>query len=76
MIVTVFRHRLSPDTRPEYDALPARIVGLATQAGQQGWRTHPEHVEAMKLGRQKLYTDFKAPVCDIRRTAKKVSRDL
>jgi len=102
MIVTVFRHRLNPDTRPEYDALLTRIVELsktipgyvsqkrftaddgervtivefATEEGQQAWATHPEHVEAMKLGHLKLYTDFKIQVCDVRRTAKKASLDL
>jgi heme-degrading monooxygenase HmoA len=97
MIVTVFRHRLNPDTRDEYAALLTRIVDLsqtipgyvsqkrftaddgervtivefATEAGQRAWATHPEHVAAMRLGHEKLYTDFKVQVCDVRRTAKK-----
>ena len=47
------------------------IVEFATEEGQQAWATHPEHIEAMKLGRQKLYTNFKIQVCDVRRTATK-----
>ena len=45
------------------------IVEFATEEGQQAWATHPEHVEAMKLGRQKFYSQFKVQVCDVRRTA-------
>jgi len=97
MIVTVFRHRLNPDTRDEYAGLLTRIVELsksipgyvsqkrftaddgervtivefATEEGQHAWATHPEHVAAMRLGHEKLYTDFKVQVCDVRRTAKK-----
>ena len=47
------------------------IVEFGTEEGQQAWATHPEHIEAMKLGRQKLYADFKIQVCDVRRTARK-----
>ena len=47
------------------------IVEFATEKGQQAWATHPEHVEAMKLGRQKFYAQFKVQVCDVRRTAAK-----
>ena len=99
MIVTVFRHRLNPDTRDEYAQLLTRIVELsktipgyvsqkrftaddgervtivefATEEGQRAWASHPEHVAAMRLGHEKLYTDFKVQVCDVRRTAKKGS---
>jgi heme-degrading monooxygenase HmoA len=97
MIVTVFRHRLNPDTRDEYAALLTRVVELsktipgyvsqkrftaddgervtlvefATEEGQRAWASHPEHVAAMRLGREKLYTDFNIQVCDVRRTAHK-----
>jgi heme-degrading monooxygenase HmoA len=99
MIVTVFRHRLNPETRPEYAELLARIVELsktipgfvsqkrftaddgervtivefATEEGQRAWATHPEHLEAMRLGHERLYTDFQVQVCDVRRTAKKAA---
>jgi heme-degrading monooxygenase HmoA len=99
MIVTVFRHRLNPETRPEYAKLLARIVELsktipgyvsqkrftaddgervtivefATEEGQRAWATHPEHLEAMRLGHERLYTDFQVQVCDVRRTAKKAA---
>jgi heme-degrading monooxygenase HmoA len=47
------------------------IVEFATEEGQQAWSTHPEHVAAMQLGRQKFYSEFKVQVCDVRRTALK-----
>ncbi len=47
------------------------IVEFATEEGQQAWATHPEHVEAMKLGHQRFYAEFKIQVCDVRRTARK-----
>jgi heme-degrading monooxygenase HmoA len=47
------------------------IVEFATEEGQRAWATHPEHVAAMRLGREKLYADFKIQVCDVRRTARK-----
>lgn len=97
MIVTVFRHRLNPQARDEYDALLTRIVELsktipgyvsqkrftaddgervtivefATEEGQRAWAGHPEHRAAMRLGHERLYTDFQVQVCDVRRTARK-----
>ena len=47
------------------------IVEFATEEGQRAWATHPEHVAAMRLGRQRLYSEFKIQVCDVRRTAQK-----
>ncbi len=47
------------------------IVEFATEEGQRAWATHPEHVAAMRLGRQRLYSEFKVQVCDVRRTAQK-----
>jgi heme-degrading monooxygenase HmoA len=47
------------------------IVEFAAEEGQQAWAAHPEHVEAMRLGRQKFYSEFKVQVCDVRRTAEK-----
>ena len=49
------------------------IVEFATEEGQRAWATHPEHVAAMRLGRQRLYSEFKIQVCDVRRTAQKDS---
>ncbi len=41
------------------DGERATIVEFATEEGQRAWATHPEHVAAMKLGREKFYADFK-----------------
>lgn len=49
------------------------IVEFATEEGQRAWATHPEHLAAMRLGRQRLYSEFKIQVCDVRRTAQKDS---
>lgn len=47
------------------------IVEFATEEGQRAWAAHPEHIAAMKLGRENFYADFQVQVCDVRRTAGK-----
>ena len=47
------------------------IVEFATEDGQQAWASHPEHVAAMRLGRERFYADFKVQVCDVRRSSQK-----
>lgn len=47
------------------------IVEFATEEGQRAWASHPEHVAAMRLGRDRFYADFTVQVCDVRRTAQK-----
>jgi heme-degrading monooxygenase HmoA len=47
------------------------IVEFATEEGQRAWASHPEHLAAMRLGRERFYADFKVQVCDVRRTSQK-----
>ncbi|MDE3176608.1 MAG: antibiotic biosynthesis monooxygenase [Pseudomonadota bacterium] len=47
------------------------IVEFATEEGQRAWATHPEHLAAMQLGRERFYSEFKVQVCDVRRTSTK-----
>jgi heme-degrading monooxygenase HmoA len=49
------------------------IVEFATEEGQRAWASHPEHLAAMRLGRERFYADFKVQVCDVRRTARKAA---
>ena len=36
----------------------------------RAWRTHPEHVAAQKLGREKYYSEFSLQICEVRRQSK------
>jgi heme-degrading monooxygenase HmoA len=41
------------------------IVEFAHEEGQRAWRTHPEHIEAQKLGRLKYYEMYDIKVCSV-----------
>jgi heme-degrading monooxygenase HmoA len=41
------------------------IVEFAHEEGQRAWRTHPEHIEAQKLGRLKYYEEYDIKVCNV-----------
>ncbi|WP_075996801.1 antibiotic biosynthesis monooxygenase family protein [Salaquimonas pukyongi] len=48
------------------------IVEFSDFESQKAWAQHPEHREAMKLGRAEFYEDYEIIVCDVvRRSAKK-----
>ena len=34
------------------------IVEFESWESMRAWRTHPEHVEAQRLGRERLYTEY------------------
>jgi heme-degrading monooxygenase HmoA len=46
------------------------IVEFEHAEGLRTWRTHPEHIEAQKLARQKYYTEYSVQVCTLDREAK------
>jgi heme-degrading monooxygenase HmoA len=46
------------------------IVEFETEEGLRAWRRHPEHVEAIKLARQKYYTEYSVQVCTLDRESK------
>ena len=39
------------------------IVEFATEAGMRAWRTHPEHLAAQILAREKYYLEYRVQVC-------------
>jgi heme-degrading monooxygenase HmoA len=41
------------------------IVEFEHKEGQRAWRTHPEHIEAQKLGRSKYYEMYDIKVCNV-----------
>jgi heme-degrading monooxygenase HmoA len=41
------------------------IVEFAHEDGQRAWRSHPEHIEAQKLARQKYYSEYHIQVCTL-----------
>ena len=41
------------------------IVEFEHEEGQRAWRTHPEHIEAQKLGRSKYYEMYDIKVCNV-----------
>jgi heme-degrading monooxygenase HmoA len=43
------------------------IVEFASEDTHRAWATHPEHVEAKKLGRDRFYTEYKIQVCGLQR---------
>jgi heme-degrading monooxygenase HmoA len=46
------------------------IVEFEHEEGMRAWRTHPEHMAAQKLGREKYYTEYSIQICDVRRESK------
>jgi heme-degrading monooxygenase HmoA len=46
------------------------IVEFEHEEGMRAWRTHPEHVAAQKLGREKYYSDYSVQICEVRRQSK------
>jgi heme-degrading monooxygenase HmoA len=46
------------------------IVEFEHEEGLRAWRTHPEHVAAQKLGREKYYSAYSVQICEVRRESK------
>jgi heme-degrading monooxygenase HmoA len=43
------------------------VVEFASEEAHRAWATHPQHVEAKGLGRDRFYTDYKIQVCSVQR---------
>ncbi len=41
------------------------IVQFETEEAQRAWRTHPDHVAAQRLGREKFYVEYDIKVCQV-----------
>jgi heme-degrading monooxygenase HmoA len=46
------------------------IVEFEHEEGMRAWRTHPEHMAAQKLGREKYYAEYSIQICEVRRGSK------
>ena len=46
------------------------VVEFENEEGLRVWRTHPEHLAAQKLGRQKYYSEYHLQVCTLTRESK------
>src|ERR1700751_510019 len=46
------------------------IVEFEHEEGLRAWRRHPEHVEAIKLAREKYYDEYSVQVCTLDRESK------
>jgi heme-degrading monooxygenase HmoA len=46
------------------------VVEFAHEDGQRAWRSHPEHIEAQKLARQKYYSEYHIQVCTLEHESK------
>lgn len=43
------------------------IVEFATEETHRAWATHPQHIEAKKLGCDRFYMEYKVQVCALQR---------
>ena len=41
------------------------VVEFESEEGMTAWRTHPEHIEAQRLGRQHYYAEYHLQVCEL-----------
>lgn len=41
------------------------IVEFESEEGLRAWATHPEHVEAKKIGRQVFFSEYRVQVCNV-----------
>ncbi len=46
------------------------IVEFEHEEGMRAWRSHPEHVAAQRLARQKYYTAYHVQVCRLERESR------
>lgn len=46
------------------------VVEFESEDALRGWRMHPEHREAQRLGREKFYTHYHVTVCQTLREAR------
>lgn len=43
------------------------IVEFDSEEGLRAWATHPEHVQAKKMGRQLFFSEYRVQVCKVLR---------
>jgi len=52
------------------DGERVNIIEFEHAEGLRAWRTHPEHVAAQKMAREKFYTAYQVQVCTLDRESK------
>ena len=45
------------------------IVEFESEEGMHAWRTHPEHIKAQRLARQRYYAEYHIQICELTRDA-------
>jgi heme-degrading monooxygenase HmoA len=45
------------------------VVEFESEEAMRAWRTHPEHVQAQRKGRQIYYSEYHIQVCEVLREA-------
>ena len=58
---------VSHQTFTAEDGERVTIVEFATDETHRAWATHPQHIEAKKLGRDRFYSEHKIQVCAMQR---------
>jgi heme-degrading monooxygenase HmoA len=51
------------------DGETVSIVEFSSHETLAAWRNHPEHLEAQRLGREQLFSEFRIQVCEPVRTS-------
>src|SRR5215467_15182152 len=41
------------------------VVEFESEEGMRAWRTHPEHIQAQRKGRQSYYAEYHIQVCEV-----------
>jgi heme-degrading monooxygenase HmoA len=49
------------------------IVEFESEEGLRAWATHPEHVQAKKIGRSLFFTEYRVQVCKVIRDTVKTA---
>ena len=45
------------------------VVEFESEEGMRAWRTHPEHIQAQRKGREIYYAEYHLQVCDLVRAS-------
>ena len=41
------------------------VVEFESEEGMRAWRTHPEHIQAQRLARQRYYAEYHLQICEL-----------
>ncbi len=46
------------------------LVEFQSEEGMRAWATHPEHVQAKKMGRRSFFSEYRVQICTLVRDSK------